>query len=352
MSISRKLGLGFAALLLASMIVVVGATPWDGVPDDPAPAQAIWVDPKTTTCLNTGDTFVVDILVNVTDPDGAGPLLGLFGFQYKFYWNSSVLQAVEIQTHSDNIPSGDRLPGWSMVFVAQNETGSGSHNYSVSAIGGSPFTGVDSLCTYTFQVLWQPTEPNPDWCGLLDIQDDILADDAADPIDHTTVDGHACIPVPDNTPPTINDPSRTPSGDVQPDQAVSISVNVTDGGTGVKNVTLSYTTDDGESWTDMEMTYNSTSKIANATIPGQPAFTTVKFNITAYDNAENRATRDGADIHFVYSVVPEFPVALILPLFMIAALIAVIIGKTVWSGKRRRPFVTKRFREHVFHRHA
>ena len=204
--------------------------------------------------------------------------------------------------------------------------------YRLTGDTWNTLTTVPTNATSQYSYVWTPSalgtyEVNASWPG----------DANTNGSESSTI----TITVQDNTPPTIHDPSRTPSGDVQPAQDVKVSVNVTDTGTGVKNVTLSYTIDDGDSWTDIEMTYNSTSKLYNATIPGKPAFTTVKFNITAYDNAENPATRDGEDVNFVYTVVPEFPAALILPLFMIAALVAVILGKTAWSRKRKSSYVAK-----------
>jgi len=435
----KTLSIGFVVLLLLIMAVGVSATPWDGTPDDITPSQAIWVDPKNTTVLDMGDIFTVDVLVNITDPPGAAT--GLWGWQYVLEWNSTILEVVEVQTHGDKVPSGDLLPGHTNVMVADNTTTASNHTYVVVPMGGVAFTGVDSLCTYKFKVMWQPTEPAPDFCGLLHfirtgIKTVKLTDDAAGvliqgtPPIGTIVDGMYClrakekpvasftwspetpeagelvtfngslstsnggsivsyawnfsdgtpianetdpitthaytatgtynvtltvadsegltnsttksITVQDNTPPTIGDPSRTPSGDVQPLQDVKVSVDVTDAGTGVKNVTLSYTITNGTTWEDpLTMTLNATSGLYEATIPGQSAWIWVKFNVTAYDNAENSATRDGTAVHFVYQVIPEFPPIIMLLLFMITALVAVILGKTVQSRKRRKPFVAK-----------
>jgi len=131
----------------------------------------------------------------------------------------------------------------------------------------------------------------------------------------------------DDEPPEIGIPLRTPSGDVLPDQEVTIAVNVTDILTGVKNVTLYYTIDDGAHWDSIEMNYNPSSGLYEATIPGQDFGTIVKFKIEAFDNRENWWTKDGEDVNFVYEVVPEFPSALILPLFMLFTLIAVALAK-------------------------
>jgi len=48
---------------------------------------------------------------------------------------------------------------------------------------------------------------------------------------------------------------------------------------------------------------------------------------TAYDNT--------------VPVVPEFPVALIMPIFMLATLVVVILGKTAWSRKRMSDIVVR-----------
>jgi len=126
--------------------------------------------------------------------------------------------------------------------------------------------------------------------------------------------------------PTIEIPSRIPEGDILPDQPVKVSVNVTDVLSGVKNVTLSYAINDGP-WTDLLMNYNYSAHLYEATIPGQPAGTWVKFKIVAYDYAGNNATKDGTEPYCAYQVIPEFPSAIILPLLMALTIIAVILAK-------------------------
>lgn len=131
---------------------------------------------------------------------------------------------------------------------------------------------------------------------------------------------------PDNTPPSIDTPSREPAVDVTPDQEVTVSVNVTDAESGVKNVTLSYTTDGGENWNNITMK-NPIEDTYQETIPGQSYCTEVKYKIIAYDNAENPAVEDNAGAYYVYHVIPEFPSAMILTLFMVFTLLAVILAK-------------------------
>ena len=135
---------------------------------------------------------------------------------------------------------------------------------------------------------------------------------------------------PDSTSPTIGIPSRTPEDDVLPEQPVNVSVNVTDSESGVKNVTLSYTINNGTSWENVTMNptinYNVSASLYEATIPGQQAETWVKFRMVAYDYAGNSATRDGTEPYCVYQVIPEFASALILPLLMIFTLTMVVLS--------------------------
>jgi len=126
----------------------------------------------------------------------------------------------------------------------------------------------------------------------------------------------------DTIPPEIGIPSRDPGGDVMPNQPVKVSVSVTDAG-GVKNVTLSYTTND-DTWTNMSMEYNPANSLYEVTILGQPSDTLIKYVITAYDNAENPAVNNNAGEYHVYSIIPEFPSAMI-PLLLIALAMVVIV---------------------------
>jgi len=128
----------------------------------------------------------------------------------------------------------------------------------------------------------------------------------------------------DVTAPLIGIPSRVPEGDVLTWQPVEVFVNVTDAESGVKNVTLYYNLNNGPTWIAKPMSYNSTSNVCNATIPGQPCGTYVRFKIVAYDKAGNNRTRDGTEPYCAYQVVPEFPSNLILPLFMVLSIPAVL----------------------------
>jgi len=132
----------------------------------------------------------------------------------------------------------------------------------------------------------------------------------------------------DVTPPFVGTPSREPLVDIQPYQPVKISVNVTDRMSGVENVTLSFAIDGGKTWTSLPTSYNSSTSLYEATIPAQPSGTSVKYQIIAYDLAGNQALKDNDEgQYYVYIVVPEFILFLILPIFMVATLLAVIVYK-------------------------
>lgn len=130
----------------------------------------------------------------------------------------------------------------------------------------------------------------------------------------------------DSTAPLISIPSRLPEGDVQPNQQVKVFVNVTDPESGVKNATLYYNLNYNQTWIAEPMSYNSTARLYNATIPGQPEETYVRFKIVAYDKVGNNATGDGTE-YCTYQVIPEFPSSLILPLFMVLAIPAILYVK-------------------------
>lgn len=141
----------------------------------------------------------------------------------------------------------------------------------------------------------------------------------------------------DTSPPSIV-VAREPSGPQVPEnQGVLVSADVTDAESGVKNATLEYTLDNGTDWLSAHATpmslnttlqpQNSLALSFNATIQGQSSGTRVRFRIVAYDFAGNNATIDGVIDTTTYLVVPEFPSAILLPLFVMASLCAAIVHR-------------------------
>lgn len=126
----------------------------------------------------------------------------------------------------------------------------------------------------------------------------------------------------DTTPPYITDVSQTPEDNVQPEDEVKVNATVTDDTSGVRQVTLNYTNGNG-TWTTVEMT-RIAGNVWNATIPPFPYNTNVTYVIMADDNINNTITTKELGHEYHYHVIPEFPTAIIIPLFMLATLLAVI----------------------------
>ena len=137
----------------------------------------------------------------------------------------------------------------------------------------------------------------------------------------------------DNTSPTISTPSQDPDpAMVEPNQNVTISVEVVDEGVGVREVILSYTVDEGQTWTNITMD-NLSGNTYWGKIPGFEADTYVQYKIIAYDNADNPTVEDKNGEYYVYTVIPEFENLAIL-IFMFSTLIMGILTKTMKQPPR------------------
>ena len=129
----------------------------------------------------------------------------------------------------------------------------------------------------------------------------------------------------DVTPPFISNVSQEP--EIPDDgETVTITVIVTDAESGVYNVTLSYSTDGGQTWNNVTM-INTTGDTYEGQIPGLPAGIEVQYKIIAYDNVGHPAVEDNAGEYYVYTVIPEFPSIALIAIFMILSLLATILIK-------------------------
>jgi thermitase len=131
----------------------------------------------------------------------------------------------------------------------------------------------------------------------------------------------------DVTPPTIGAPSQSPDAEsVQPYQNVTVTVEVVDAGVGVREVILSYSTTEGQTWINVTM-----NRVSNNTyqgdIPGFEAYSHVQYKIIAYDNFNNPSVEDNNGEYFIYIVVPEFQGYALLIIIIIATLIAAIFAR-------------------------
>lgn len=137
----------------------------------------------------------------------------------------------------------------------------------------------------------------------------------------------------DSTVPTIGAPIQEPASAVEPNQSVTVFVEVTDAGVGVREVVLFYSTNSGQSWTDVTMTCVS-GNVYSAEIPGFAAETNVCYKIVAYDNVDNSATKDNAGNYYIYTVIPEFQFLILA--FIVSTLLAVALTKISCIGGKTK----------------
>ena len=130
----------------------------------------------------------------------------------------------------------------------------------------------------------------------------------------------------DVTPPIVGTPSQDPAPTaVEPYQNVTLMIDVADDGTGIHEVILSFSINEGQTWTNTIMN-NISDNTYMGKIPGFEANTRVQYKIIAYDKANNSAVEDKNGEYYIYTVVPEFP-KLIIFILMITTLVAVILAR-------------------------
>ena len=163
----EKVLFAFLVILLLSSLATVF------IPSGFASSETrVYVDPSSIIdqALTPPNTFTVNVtLANVTN---------LFGFEYKFFWDPTLINLTSYTTH---IPSGWESPNG--FTVKDDTTVAGRHWYSYTCLTGSPFTGDLTLATYTFEALGIGS------C-LLDLQDTKPVDNSATVILHSAEDGY------------------------------------------------------------------------------------------------------------------------------------------------------------------
>ena len=210
--------------------------------------------------------------------------------------------AESISAWDDGYPSGGNY--WSNYTGVDLNSGLYQNVTGSDGIGDTPYTiNADNKDNYPLMEPWSPPE--------------------------------------DKTAPTIETPSCTPSGDVPLNQEVTVTVNVTDTESRVKNVTLSYKLGNTTSWTSLPMSYNTTTGLYETIIPSQLNATSVSFKITAFDNAGNMATEDNAGEYYVYNVIPEFTLIALLS-FMIVSTLIIVYAKRKSVGTKLPSVPAKR----------
>ncbi len=136
-------------------------------------------------------------------------------------------------------------------------------------------------------------------------------------------------------PPCIDKPIQKPSGNVQLNQPVNVTVNVTDIGIGVYNVTLYYTTNNGTSWTPLPMDKIS-SQTYQAAIPGFSEKTHISYKIVAYDYAGNKAENNNNNQYYTYTVVPEYSFITLLVTLMLSTIFVLLLREKKTNLPKRQ----------------
>jgi len=141
----------------------------------------------------------------------------------------------------------------------------------------------------------------------------------------------------DDISPEISVPVQEPPENVTAYQNVTVTVNVAEAGSGLYNVTLWYSINNGTTWTPLNMTQFSTNTY-QTTIPGHENCTLVTYKIIAYDNKGNQAINDNHGYYYIYHVILEFPT------WVAILLLFLILTFTIANHKRKHPDPTKQLK--------
>ncbi|MBS7633127.1 hypothetical protein KEJ15_05865 [Candidatus Bathyarchaeota archaeon] len=112
-------------------------------------------------------------------------------------------------------------------------------------------------------------------------------------------------------------------------------VNVTDTESGIAEVILSYSADNGTTWNNITMTPE-TDDVYMGQISGFSEGTHVGYKIIAYDNAGNVETNNNLGQYYIYTVIPEFPTLTSFPIIALIVTSAITFLKVRHSLKHRK----------------
>ena len=136
-------------------------------------------------------------------------------------------------------------------------------------------------------------------------------------------------------PPNIDDVTRKPSNPTRDDE-VKVEATVTDSESGVREVNLLYSTDEGVSWT--KVTMNKADDLTySGTIPRQDQDVSVKYYVEAFDNAGNRidSTRHTYTVWSEEQLEQTHLWALIIVLFIVFGLPIIAAAVIVYDANKK-----------------
>jgi hypothetical protein len=248
----------------------------------------------------------------------------LYGLEVKLSWDSEILSAVDVDVSLGETDSVLYKP----IFIAENTTQDGRYLLAATSTSGIPFSGSGNVVRISFLILSLADSRIDLEIQLYDYPPPDREPPISMPIDHEARDGFF-----DVTSPEIGLPTRTPQGEVYPEQSVRIEVNVTDSASGVQTVTLSYRIDDVSTWEILAMLQNLTSGVFEATIPPQSEDTEVRYEIIARDFADNINAYGGSEPSCTYVVVHEVLTYAILAVLMVSTLLTVIFSRRMLANR-------------------
>lgn len=118
----------------------------------PVVSPILYVDPATVEywTVSYGENFTVEVKIE--------EVTALYGYEFKFYWNTTLLDLVDVQI----------TPPWSNYFIIKDEINEtlGRYWLSVGAIGVPSFNGSTTLARLTLESTYDPVYPENRTCNL------------------------------------------------------------------------------------------------------------------------------------------------------------------------------------------
>ena len=140
----------------------------------------------------------------------------------------------------------------------------------------------------------------------------------------------------DTRPPNLSNKQQNPPGNIiDPPQPVNIRVTASDAHSGIKSVILSYrTSEDNITWSNwIEITMNQIdANTWEQTIPQQTPIKYVQYKITAYDQLNNYSSLP-SNTYYYYEVIPEYPAAMLLMLFISMTILIMLVKRKTKKTK-------------------
>jgi hypothetical protein len=291
------------------------------------PANSLWLDPAAIS-YNQGNG-TIGTMFNVTAWTNLN--VSSFTWQVKLLFNTTYLQCA-----GAGLSAGSTSQFWAGHATVPGgptiDNATGIVTIGETLLGAdTKAPGNGSLAWFEFKIVVVPNAtitPITDSLNISNAVDNYVLDPDLSTINSTNV-GATYSSLYDVTTPTIADPTQNPiNGSIADMQNVTVSANVTDnaGGSGIWNVTLSYSTDN-TTFTNTAMTLNATTGNWTGTLPGYSVGTTVYYKIVAYDNAGNFAVNSNTG-NWSY-LVPEFTSVLTILMLLAMASAVLLMRKKI-----------------------